>query len=80
MSAPFVLQPYASWGRVIRRDHWMARPQYRDELAGLLAATGDQGATVLGAGLGRSYGDSGLDPAGRLICAPLAGPVHGPGP
>lgn len=67
MSAPFVRQPYASWGRVIRRDHWVARPQYRDELAGLFATAGDQGVTVLGAGLGRSYGDSGLDPEGRLI-------------
>lgn len=68
MSAAFVQQPYASWGRVIRRGHRVARPRYRDELAGLLAQARDEGATVLGAGLGRSYGDSGLDPQGRLIC------------
>ena len=68
MSAAFVRQPYLSWGRVIRRDHSVARPQYRDELAGLLAQARGEGATVLGAGLGRSYGDSGLNPEGRLIC------------
>ena len=68
MSALFVPQPYASWGRVIRREHLVARPRYRDELPGLIAATAEDGATVLGAGLGRSYGDSGLNPEGRLIC------------
>jgi L-gulonolactone oxidase len=69
MSAAYVKQPYASWGRVIRRDHAVARPRYRDELPGLIAEAAGEPGGLLGAGLGRSYGDSGLNPQGRLICA-----------
>ncbi len=69
MTSAFVEQPYESWGRVIRREHLLARPRYRDELAPLIAEAKACGDTVLGAGLGRSYGDSGLNPDGRLICA-----------
>lgn len=67
MIAAFSKRPYRSWGRVIRRDHWVARPQFRDQLPGLLAQAQKEGAEILGAGLGRSYGDSGLNPDGRLI-------------
>jgi L-gulonolactone oxidase len=68
MSPGFVRQPYTSWGRVIRRDHAVARPQYRDQIPGLIAQAKSDGASLLGAGLGRSYGDSGLNPDGQLIC------------
>ena len=68
MSAAFVRQPYASWGRVERRERLLARPQHRDELPGLIAEAKAAGGGLLGVGLGRSYGDSGLDADGRMIC------------
>jgi FAD/FMN-containing dehydrogenase len=68
MSSAFVSQPYTSWGRVERRDHLLAKPQHREDLPGLIAEAKAAGGCLLGAGLGRSYGDSGLDADGRLIC------------
>ena len=65
MSSTFHAEPYLSWGRVQRGDHLVARPQHRAELPGLLAEAASS--TVLGGGLSRSYGDSGLDSDGRLI-------------
>jgi L-gulonolactone oxidase len=67
MSAPFVSQSYSSWGGVTRTARPVAHPKWRQELAGLLGGARDRG-DVLGVGLGRSYGDSGLDAGGRLIC------------
>jgi len=56
-----------SWGRVVRAPDEVARPRWRDELACAVtqAASGPNGG--LAAGLGRSYGDSGLNPGGRTI-------------
>ncbi|HOY79444.1 MAG TPA: FAD-binding oxidoreductase, partial [Hyphomonadaceae bacterium] len=55
-----------SWGRVIREPHLVARPRFTDEIDGLLSAfTAD--APGLAVGLRRSYGDSNLNPDGRVI-------------
>lgn len=58
-----------SWGRTVRPRHRVARPAFRDELDSLVksAAGGPNG--VLGIGLRRSYGDSGLNADGALIDA-----------
>jgi FAD/FMN-containing dehydrogenase len=55
---------YESWGRVIRASHVVAHPSTRDEAARCL--TSAEG-PVLGCGCGRSYGDVGMNPNGRLI-------------
>lgn len=68
MALSYHSQTVEPWGRTPRLPHRVARPQHRDQLAGLLAEAG-AGDTVLGAGLHRSYGDSGLNPDGLLICA-----------
>lgn len=54
-----------SWGRVTRRLATRARPAFRDEIGALIADTCD--ASLLGIGLGRSYGDSGLNAGGRIL-------------
>lgn len=56
----------ASWGRVVKATHLVARPRFTDELAVLLAAfsAAEPGLAV---GLRRSYGDSNLNPGGRVI-------------
>jgi FAD/FMN-containing dehydrogenase len=56
-----------SWGRVLRARHAVARPQWRDELPSLVAEGTADGRKVLATGLGRSYGDSGLNPDGAVI-------------
>lgn len=55
-----------SWGRVVRASHRVAKPAFIDELPALLAAftPDDPG---LATGLRRSYGDTNLNPGGRLI-------------
>lgn len=53
-----------SWGRVTRSRVKLARPRFRDELAGIMGAK--VASPMLGIGLGRSYGDSGLN-SGRLV-------------
>lgn len=55
-----------SWGRVIREPHTVARPRFPDELADLVRKFNaeDPGLAV---GLRRSYGDSVLNPGGRVI-------------
>lgn len=53
-----------SWGRVARSPAQVARPRFRDELPGLFAS--GLASPMLGIGLGRSYGDSGLN-SGRLV-------------
>jgi L-gulonolactone oxidase len=67
MSDPFAWQAYGAWGRVTRAPHLVARPRFAGEVAALLETVRVQDARVLGVGLGRSYGDSGLNPDGRLI-------------
>jgi L-gulonolactone oxidase len=56
-----------SWGRVLRARHAVARPRWRDELPGLVKEGADAGCKLLGIGLRRSYGDSGLNPEGAVI-------------
>ncbi len=53
-----------SWGRVVRRSQQVMRPELVSDLVDW--AAGDKGGR-LAAGLGRSYGDSGLFSDGRLI-------------
>jgi FAD/FMN-containing dehydrogenase len=55
----------ASWGRVVRANHRVARPRFADELPTLITADGE--ALALPIGLRRSYGDSNLNPDGRVI-------------
>ncbi|MDX2235635.1 MAG: FAD-binding oxidoreductase [Hyphomonadaceae bacterium] len=53
-----------SWGRVLRAPHDVLRPSFRDQLPAALAASGGSAVPY---GLGRSYGDSCLNPNGALI-------------
>lgn len=55
-----------SWGRVVRAGHAVARPRFRDELGGLVRQL-SPAAPGLPVGLRRSYGDSNLNPDGRII-------------
>lgn len=66
-----------SWGRVACEAQAVARPRWPDELADLVhgkAAAGEAG--LLAAGLGRSYGDSGLNPGGGLIAMGRLDRIH----
>jgi L-gulonolactone oxidase len=55
-----------SWGRVTREPQFVARPGFPDELPGLMQP-GRGDASLLAMGLRRSYGDSALNGAGRLL-------------
>ncbi len=55
-----------SWGRVIRAPHRVARPRFGDEVADLVTAFSPE-QPGLAIGLRRSYGDSNLNPDGRVI-------------
>ncbi|MBU6371321.1 MAG: FAD-binding oxidoreductase [Alphaproteobacteria bacterium] len=61
--------PAESWGRVVRASSRRLAPQFRDEVARGLAAARDAGVSTLGVGLGRSYGDSGLNSDQAVIDA-----------
>ena len=54
-----------SWGRVVRASHRVARPRFADELPALITASA--AGPALPIGLRRSYGDSALNPDGRVI-------------
>jgi len=54
-----------AWGRAHRFSHHMARPSFADELPPILGMRGER--AVLARGLGRSYGDSGLNDGNILI-------------
>jgi L-gulonolactone oxidase len=56
-----------SWGGVLRAQHRVASPSWRDELPVLVASGRSSGVRILASGLRRSYGISGLNPAGALI-------------
>lgn len=56
-----------SWGRVLRARHAVARPRWRDELPALVQEGVGGGQWLLAIGLGRSYGDSALNPEGAVI-------------
>ncbi|HTX47845.1 MAG TPA: FAD-binding oxidoreductase [Caulobacteraceae bacterium] len=64
-----------SWGRVVRAPHAVARPRWRDELAALVAQPQSR-AGVLARGLGRSYGDSALNPEGAAIAMEGLDRIH----
>lgn len=57
----------ASWGGVLRAQHYVATPGWRDELQRTVLSGRQDGYELLAAGLSRSYGDSGLNPNGGLI-------------
>lgn len=68
MTAPaLVLEERTSWGRVVRAPHHVLRPRFGTEVEAALRAARSQGLSALGYGLGRSYGDSNLNPDGALI-------------
>jgi FAD/FMN-containing dehydrogenase len=54
-----------SWGRTTRAAQQVARPRFADELTDVFR--GAQSASVLAVGFRRSYGDSCLNRAGRLV-------------
>jgi FAD/FMN-containing dehydrogenase len=56
-----------SWGRVLRGQHRVIRPRWRDELPALSMEGARCDGKLLAIGLGRSYGDSGLNPGGAVI-------------
>lgn len=57
----------SSWGGVVRTDHMLSRPHWRDELPSLIEDARTQEISLLACGLRRSYGDSGLNPNEGLI-------------
>ena len=64
-----------SWGRVVRAPQEVARPRWGDELPALVRhAHGPAG--VLARGLGRSYGDSALNPGGAVIAMDGVDRIH----
>ncbi len=56
---------YTSWGRILHAPHHASRPASTETAASSVTAPTE--ATMLGHGLGRSYGDVALNPGGRLI-------------
>ena len=65
-SLRFAETSVASWGRVVRAPHQLARPAFADEVSALVRqfTSEDPGLAI---GLRRSYGDSNLNPGGRVI-------------
>ena len=68
-------QQLTSWGRVQRPRSACVRPAYLDQIADLMRyvtgadwpGSNQRRSTVLGIGLGRSYGDSGLNGTGAVV-------------
>ena len=58
---------FRSWGNVLKTSHAVARPVWRDQLKTTVLNGRQLGLSLLGSGLRRSYGDSGLNPAGAMI-------------
>lgn len=56
-----------SWGRVVRSEHTVFKPMDRHVAQAAYAAAEKEGVTILGHGLGRSYGDSNLNPNQMLF-------------
>ncbi|MFT3722002.1 MAG: FAD-binding oxidoreductase [Hyphomonadaceae bacterium] len=56
----------ASWGRVVKATHLVAKPRFTDEITGLVSSfsASEPGLAI---GLRRSYGDSNLNPGGRVL-------------
>ena len=55
-----------SWGRVVRERHHVARPRFGDEVSAMVKTLSAE-SPGLAVGLRRSYGDSNLNPDGRVI-------------
>jgi L-gulonolactone oxidase len=66
----------ASWGRVVQSPHRIARPHFRADLADILAEAASEDGKALAVGLGRSYGDSGLNPHGKAVAMRGLDRVH----
>lgn len=67
MTGPFLPDStLTSWGRVVRASHQVAKPRFGDEVGGLLRQLSAE-QPGLPVGLRRSYGDSNLNPDGRVI-------------
>lgn len=56
-----------AWGRVHRGRHRVAAPAWPHEVGAAVRATAAAGGSTLARGLGRSYGDSGLNLGGGLV-------------
>jgi L-gulonolactone oxidase len=67
MSGFHSTEAITSWGRVQKGRHWAASPHWRDEIPALLREKDPLETTVLATGMGRSYGDSGLNAGGRVV-------------
>lgn len=65
MTSYMVADDIRSWGGTVKAQHFVSRPIWREQLPEILARK--EGRSVLGIGLRRSYGDSGLNPDGSLI-------------
>ncbi|HEV7690857.1 MAG TPA: FAD-binding oxidoreductase [Hyphomonadaceae bacterium] len=67
MATPYYRnEKFTSWGRVLRAPHQVAKPYFPDELPELVRGLAE-GGPGLAVGLRRSYGDSNLNPDGRVI-------------
>lgn len=62
---PMTSQSMTSWGRVKRQRSPRLAPSFLDHVPGMMRAASST--TLLGIGLGRSYGDSGLNGAGTVV-------------
>jgi FAD/FMN-containing dehydrogenase len=60
----------------MRTRHFVASPRFRDDLPQLVAEAGRQDNKGLAVGLGRSYGDSGLNPDGAVIAMRALDRMH----
>lgn len=58
---------WRSWGRVVNERHRVARPRSPREAAAAFTTAAREPGGVLGVGLGRSYGDSNLNPNGAIV-------------
>ncbi|WP_291843463.1 FAD-binding oxidoreductase [Maricaulis sp.] len=56
-----------SWGRVVEAHHDVAKPESPTEAVAILSEVANRKMSALPIGLGRSYGDSNLNPDGALI-------------
>lgn len=56
-----------SWGRVVRSEHHVFKPVDRHGVEAAFEAAENDGVSILGHGLGRSYGDSNLNPNQMLF-------------